>query len=265
MKTLVVLYICLQSAPVSNAFVVSPISLTHRTSSLPMARLTLDGVELPETATSVQPTGNAVWVQVRDTLVATSGGILLPDQAQERPTEGTVVAVGPGKRHPHTGILIQNPVSVGQSVLYGQFEGKQVEYNGRDCQVVRDDNILLTYEGVTLRLDSIQPVRDYVLVELAQEQLTTESGVVVANQVMKDYAQCQGRVVKIGEGRLAGDGKLTKSPVQVGDFCKFKDYAGNEIDIEGKLYSIVKMVDILCTLDEDAKESDGEDNETVSE
>ena len=217
--------------------------------------VTLDGQELDAACTEVIPTGNSVWVQVRDTLVATSGGILLPDQAKERPTEGTVVAVGPGKRHPHTGVLIRNPVHVGQSVLYGQFEGKQVEYNGNDCQVVRDDNILITYEGVSMRLDTVTPVRDYVLIELAKESLTTQSGVVVASQVMKELAPCQGRVVKVGEGRLAANGELSQSPVQPGDFCKFKDYAGNEIDIEGKLYSLVKMVDILCALEEEEEEA----------
>ncbi|GKY97971.1 hypothetical protein MPSEU_000755200 [Mayamaea pseudoterrestris] len=217
---------------------------------------TLDGIELPVDAT-IEPTGNSVWVQVRDTLVATSGGILLPDQSQERPTEGSVVAVGPGKRHPHTGVLITNPISVGQSVVYGQYDGKQVEYNGQDCQVIRDDNVLLTYEGVTMRLEKIVPVRDYVLVELAKEQLTTKSGVVVANQVLKDYAPCQGLVVKVGEGRMAANGQLSKSPVQVGDFVKFKDYAGNDIEIEGKTYSVVKMVDILCTLVEENDENGG--------
>lgn len=239
----------------ASAFVAVPL---HHGSSLASAVLraaprtiTLDGQELETTADAVTPTGNAVWVKVRESLVATSGGVLLPDQSQQRPTEGVVVAAGPGKRHPHTGILIHNPVQVGQSVVYGLFDGKKVEYNGEDCQVLRDDNILLTYTGVTMRLETVTPVRDWVLVELEEEKLTTQSGVVVANQVLKGYAKCVGRVVKVGEGRLAANGAFTPSPVAVGDFVKFKDYAGNEIEIEGKQYSVVKMVDILCTLEEE--------------
>ena len=91
--------------------------------------------------------------------------------------------------------------------------------------------------------------RDYVLIELDEdpETLATSSGVVIANQVMADTVPCEGTVVKVGEGRMASEGQLTKSPVSNGDRVKFKDYAGNDVQIEGRAYSLVKMVDILST------------------
>jgi co-chaperonin GroES (HSP10) len=46
---------------------------------------------------------------------------------------------------------------------------------------------------------------------------------------------------------MSAKGELTKSPVKVGDRIKFKDYAGNDVLIEGKKYSVVKMVDILAS------------------
>lgn len=137
----------------------------------------------------------------------------------------------------------------------GKFDGKPIEYNGEECQVIRDDNVLLSYTGVTLRLDTVIPVRDYVLIQLdgntsgagGDQPVMTSSGVVIAAAVLKDNAPCEGRVVKIGEGRMASTGQLTQSPVRIGDMVKFKDYAGNDVLIEGKAYSVVKMVDILCT------------------
>ena len=63
-------------------------------------------------------------IKSKDTLTATDGGILLPDQSKERPTEGLVVASGPGKVHPFTGVRIHNPIKEGVSVLYGKFDGK---------------------------------------------------------------------------------------------------------------------------------------------
>ena len=139
------------------------------------------------------------------------------------------------------------------SVLYGKFDGRSVEYNGDDCQVIRDDDVLLAYNGVTMKLDNVMPVRDYVLVEVVKkdESLETKSGVAIASQVVADLNDCEGRVVKIGPGRMASDGQFTKSPVQPGDYVKFKDYAGNEVLIEGKEYSVVKMVDILSTFNEE--------------
>jgi chaperonin GroES len=142
----------------------------------------------------------------------------------------------------------------------GQYDGRAIEYNGEECQVIRDDNVLLIYTGVTLRLDNVTPVRDWVLIELDSKSnakgggddntVATSSGIVIAASVLKDNVPCEGRVVKVGEGRMSSSGTLTASPVQVGDAVKFKEYAGNDIMIEGKQYSVVKMVDILCTFTE---------------
>jgi len=210
---------------------------------------TLDGQEIRG---EIQPLGNIIFVKVKETLTATSGGILLPDQAKERPTEGVVVTAGPGKIHPFTAVRITNPIEVGMSVLYGKFDGRPVNYNGEECQVIRDDDVLLAYRGLTMKLDNVIPIRDYVLIEVEKKQdLQTASGVVVAAQVMKDKVVCEGRVVKVGDGRMASLGNLTGSPVKSGDYVKWKDYAGNEVKIEGKDYSIVKMVDILATLNEE--------------
>jgi chaperonin GroES len=67
---------------------------------------------------------------------------------------------------------------------------------------------------------------------------------------MADDLPCEGAVVKVGEGRMASNGQLTPSPVKVGERVKFKDYAGNDVKIDGKAYSVVKMVSILGTLSE---------------
>jgi chaperonin GroES len=216
-------------------------------STVSPAAYTLDGNEIRGPIT---PLGNLVLVKVKETLSATAGGILLPDQAKERPTEGVVVAAGPGKIHPHTAVRITNPIAAGVSVLYGKFDGRPINYNGDECQMIRDDDVLLYYTGVTMKLETVVPVRDYVLVSLdaKADSLQTTSGVVIAAQVMKNDVPCQGIVAKVGEGRLASQGQFTPSPVQAGDLVKFKDYAGNEVYIEGKPYSLVKMVDILCTM-----------------
>jgi chaperonin GroES len=75
---------------------------------------TLDGLELNGPLSAVS---NRIVVKVRDTLTATSGGILLPDQSQQRPTEGFVLVSGPGRVHPHSGVRIPNPIAPGMSVV----------------------------------------------------------------------------------------------------------------------------------------------------
>jgi chaperonin GroES len=217
------------------------------------SKTTMDGEEIRGPIT---PLSNFVLVKLKDTLKATQGGILLPDQAKERPTEGVVLAAGPGKLHPHTGIRIKNPVQEGYNVLYGKLDGIPIQYNDDQCQMVRDDDIMLYYDGVTMTVENVTPVRDYVLVELEQDDLQTKSGIVVAAAAKKEENPCEGVVVKVGEGRLASLGDFTPSPVRVGDVVKFKDYAGNEVSIEGKPYALVRMVDILCSLNPEIREKE---------
>ena len=218
---------------------------TTSTTRLSDMVVTLDGQPIRR---EITPLGNFVLVKVKDTLQATAGGVLLPDQSKERPTEGLVMAAGPGKIHPHTGILIRNPVQQGVSVLYGKFDGKPIEYKGEECQMIRDDDVMLYYTGITMSLDNVTPCRDYVLIQLPpKSEQVTSSGVVIADMVTKDAEPCEGIVIKVGEGRLNSSGNFSPSPVAVGDRVKFKDYAGNDVRIEGMDYVLVRMVEILCT------------------
>lgn len=210
------------------------------------APCTLDGKKIRGPIT---PLGNFVLVRTKDTLDATDGGILLPDQSKERATEGEVVAAGPGKLHPHTGVRITNPVTKGDSVLFGRFDGHDMNYNDEPVTMIRDDDILLYYKGVRMTMENVIPCRDYVLVELTEQKTETSSGIVVAESVMKDYEPCEGVVVKVGEGRMTSKGEFSDAPVKVGDQVKFKDYAGNGVKIEGVEHSLVRMVDILAGLE----------------
>mmetsp|Transcript_6348 Transcript_6348/g.9933 ORF Transcript_6348/g.9933 Transcript_6348/m.9933 type:complete len:259 (+) Transcript_6348:149-925(+) len=196
----------------------------------------------------ITPLGNFVLVRTKDTLDATDGGILLPDQAKDRPTEGEVVAAGPGKLHPHTGVRITNPVTTGDSVLFGKFDGHDMNYNEEPVTMIRDDDVLLYYRGVRMTLANVIPCRDYVLVAIEKQKTETSSGIVVAETVMRDYNACEGKVAKVGEGRMTSTGEFSTPPCKEGDFVKFKDYAGNEVKIEGKEYCLVRMVEILTSI-----------------
>ena len=88
-------------------------TLTVPSSSVPSS-ITLDGLEIRQPIAAVN---NIVIVKVKDALSATGGGILLPDQSKQRPTEGLVVKAGPGKLHPFTGVRITNPIQEGMSVV----------------------------------------------------------------------------------------------------------------------------------------------------
>ena len=122
-----------------------------------------------------------------------------------------------------------------------------MDYDDEEMQMIRDDDVLLYYTGVKMTKGNVQPCRDYVLIALDEEKFETESGIVVAAAVTKDDIDCVGEVYKVGEGRMCSTGEFSPSPVNVGDRVKFKDYAGNGIKIDGEDFSLVRMVDILCS------------------
>jgi chaperonin GroES len=69
------------------------------------------------------------------------GGLYIPDTAKEKPMQGTVVAVGPGKLSEQNE-RIEPDVKVGQKVLYGKYSGTEVSVDGEDYLILRESDIL---------------------------------------------------------------------------------------------------------------------------
>jgi chaperonin GroES len=71
----------------------------------------------------------------------TAGGIIIPDSAQEKPSEGEVVAVGEGARD-DDGDRIPLDVKVGDRVLFGKWSGTEVKINGEDLLIMKESDIM---------------------------------------------------------------------------------------------------------------------------
>ena len=90
---------------------------------------------------TVKPLGDRIFVKVSPAEEKTAGGILLPDNAQEKPQIGEVVAVGPGKRN-DDGSRSELDVKVGDKVLYSKFAGTDVKLSGDDYVLLSEKDIL---------------------------------------------------------------------------------------------------------------------------
>jgi chaperonin GroES len=73
------------------------------------------------------------------------GGIIIPDSAKEKPSEGKVVAVGPGKRL-DDGSLLAPDVKPGDKILFGKYSGSEVTVDDTDYLILREDEILAVIE-----------------------------------------------------------------------------------------------------------------------
>jgi chaperonin GroES len=71
----------------------------------------------------------------------TAGGIIIPDTAQEKPTEAEVIAVGPGARN-EQGQVVPLEVKLGDKVLFGKWSGTEVKLNNEELLIVKEANIL---------------------------------------------------------------------------------------------------------------------------
>lgn len=97
-------------------------------------------LHLVQPMSMIQPLENRVIILPSEPESKTPGGILLPDNAQDRPTRGVVVAVGPGKRV--NGQLEPTLVCVGDEVIYDRYEGKEISHDGQKFRIMTDNFIL---------------------------------------------------------------------------------------------------------------------------
>jgi len=217
----------------------------RRSESTPVTRLfaTLEGRKIKG---DVTPLNNFLLVKKAEAQEQTEGGILLTGKAKIVKTQGEVIAVGPGRTHPDSGLVFEMPVTPGDGVVYGKYDGTEIDIDGVKHTLIRDDDILVKFSGPDLSVDSVEVVGDNVLVKADPKEAETEGGILIAKTATKESKPSTGTVVKVGPGRMASNGELMAMEVTPGDMVKFRDFAGNEVDVDGEEYCVVKMADILA-------------------
>jgi chaperonin GroES len=94
-----------------------------------------------KTKVTVQPLADRVVVKPLEESETMRGGLYIPDTAKEKPSQGEVVAVGPGKISDE-GARLEMDVKVGDKVLYGKYSGTDVTLDGNEYLILRESDIL---------------------------------------------------------------------------------------------------------------------------
>ncbi|MDD2462739.1 MAG: co-chaperone GroES [Desulfobulbus sp.] len=89
----------------------------------------------------IRPLNDRILVKRLEGEEKTAGGIIIPDSAKEKPAEGEIVAVGPGKLN-DAGERVAMDVAVGDRVLFSKYGGTEVKLDGQDFLIMREDDIL---------------------------------------------------------------------------------------------------------------------------
>ena len=94
---------------------------------------------------SLRPLHDRVIVKRLDQETTTASGIVIPDSAAEKPDQGEVLAVGPGKRSEKGEFIVLN-IKVGDRVLFGKYSGQTVKVDGDELLVMREEDLFAVVE-----------------------------------------------------------------------------------------------------------------------
>ena len=95
---------------------------------------------------SLKPLDDRIVVKPSEAEQTTASGLVIPDTAKEKPQQGEVLAVGPGKRAESSGELIALDVKVGDTVLYSKYGGTEVTIDGKDLLILSSRDVLAVVE-----------------------------------------------------------------------------------------------------------------------
>jgi chaperonin GroES len=96
---------------------------------------------------NLKPLDDRIVVKPNEAETQTASGLVIPDTAKEKPQQGTVLAVGPGKRSEQSGEIIPLGIEVGQTVLYSKYGGTEITANGDDVLVLNARDVLAIVEN----------------------------------------------------------------------------------------------------------------------
>ncbi|HVO44517.1 MAG TPA: co-chaperone GroES [Aggregatilineales bacterium] len=94
---------------------------------------------------NLRPLADRVLVEPSEGEEVTTGGIFLPETAKEKPQQGTILAVGPGRTE--DGKLIKMDVKVKDKVLYAKYAGTEIKIEGKKMLILKESDILAVVEG----------------------------------------------------------------------------------------------------------------------
>jgi len=93
-----------------------------------------------KTKLKIFPLADRVVIRPLEETETMKGGLYIPDTAKEKPIQGEIVAVGPGRREKHE--LVPMELKVGDRVIYGKYSGTQVELDGEELIVIKEADVL---------------------------------------------------------------------------------------------------------------------------
>ncbi|KAL8504510.1 hypothetical protein ACS0TY_015899 [Phlomoides rotata] len=193
--------------------------------------------------TSLKPLGDRLLVKIKTAEEKTTGGILLPTVAQSKPQGGEVVAVGEGRTVGKNKVDIS--VQTGAQVVYSKYAGTEVEFNGTNHLILKEDDIVGILESGDIK--DLKPLNDRVLIKVAVAEEKTAGGLYLTD-ASKEKPSI-GTVIAAGPGPLDEEGNRKPLSVAPGNTVLYSKYAGNDFKgSDGSEYIALRASDVMAVL-----------------
>ncbi|KAE8689148.1 10 kDa chaperonin [Hibiscus syriacus] len=208
-----------------------------------------------------RPLGDRVLVRIKEAGEKTEGGIFLPTTAQSNPQGGEVVAVGEGKTVGKT--KVECSVQSGAQVIYSKYAGTEIEFNGANHLLLKEDDIVGILESDDIK--DLKPLNERVLIKgplisnasliaihkwflhirLAEEKT---AGGLLLTQTTKEKPSI-GTVIAVGPGTLDDEGNAKPLSVAPGNTVLYSKYAGNDFKgNDGRDYIALRASEIMAAV-----------------
>lgn len=191
----------------------------------------------------LKPSSHNILVKIAEASDKTAGGIILPDQAQEKPNFGEAVETGPGKILGN-GVKVPMHIEKGDTILYGKYGGTSLTYDGEKHIVINQDDVLCKFKSGQYTVEACEPVFDRVLVKVGEIPDETEFGLIISNNAKEKPTF--GEVVAVGPGRFMENGEMEPGSISIGEQVYYSSYAGTNITLEDEEYVVVRVADIFA-------------------
>jgi len=212
----------------------------HETAS----EFVLEGEKIDNALT---PTNNMALIKKVEVVDQTGGGIFLTGKSKIAKSEGKVISTGPGRTNSESGFLRPTTLSPDDIVVFGKYDGEEIQYNGSTHTIIRDDDVLVKFPaGEEMTLANAVVLWDNVLVKVTEVKQEATGGILIAATSKKMTTSSIGEVLSVGPGKYAFNGEVMEMDIQLGDMVKFRDFATQEVDIGGEEYAVLKMTDLIA-------------------
>ncbi|GAA0183524.1 hypothetical protein Leryth_002344 [Lithospermum erythrorhizon] len=193
--------------------------------------------------TVLKPLGDRVLVKTKLAEEKSVGGILLPTSAQSRPQGGEVVAVGEGRSVGKNKVDVS--VKTGSQIVYSKYAGTEVEFNGTNHLIVKEDDIIGILD--TDDIKDLKPLNDRVLIKVAEAEQKTAGGLLLTESTKEKPSF--GTVVAVGPGPLDEEGSRQPLSISAGNTVMYSKYAGNDFKGgDGSDYIVLRAADVMALL-----------------